>query len=240
MAELIAHHLGTTHQTVAGVMNGMADVFSGSPQVVTQVRRFAFDGLVALLECVSRLVQMITCTVDTVNKTIGPLANPVLIGANSITGARGRWTILTHHQPQQPDRRQYSGNRVITNAEAQVGQERRPIALHEGQRLIEHLSWRKFAFQCINDVADARPLRVDFTLDGLRAFLRLGFEFTVHETFLRSASWSLFKASSVRSGLKLDGSNCFFPDCSMANPTIITTTPTISAASQGAMMMLRP
>ncbi|MNN77668.1 hypothetical protein D3C81_1941530 [compost metagenome] len=49
----------------------------------------------------------------------------------------------------------------------------------------------------------------------------------------------MFKASSVRSGLKWDGSNCFFPDCSMANPTIITTTPTMSAANHGAMNMLK-
>ncbi|MNL51007.1 hypothetical protein D3C87_1740710 [compost metagenome] len=111
--------------------------------------------------------------------------------------------------------------------------------MHQQQRLIEHLAGGKFAFQRVDDMPDVLPLRIDFTLDGFRALGRFGFEFAVHDTFLRKASWSLFNASRVRSGLKWEGSNCFLPACNITNPMTITTTPTISAASQGAITRLK-
>ena len=240
MCELIPHCLRTACQPIAGVVHGVTDVVSGGPQAVAQVRGLALDGLVAFLHGICGVVQAVPRAVNAVRHAIGPLADPAVLWTTAITDVRAWGAILAHHQPQQPHRGQHGGHRIVAHAGTQVGEERGAVALHHAPRLVKHLARGELAFQCIDDVANAGALRVDFTLDRFRAFFRFQFEFAFHETFLRRASWSLFKASRVRSGLKWDGSNCFLPDCSMANPMIITTTPTISAASQGAITIDRP
>ncbi|MNE94219.1 hypothetical protein D3C80_1921610 [compost metagenome] len=80
-------------------MHGMADVFAGSAQVVAQVRRFVFHTLVALLQGVRRLVQMLARTVDALAQAFGPLPDLVLCGGYGISRTRSRRTVLAHHQP---------------------------------------------------------------------------------------------------------------------------------------------
>ena len=166
----------------------MAEVLTGGTKVVAQVCGFAFQRLVTFFQRIGRLVQMVARTVDTVRQTIRPFPGPVLIGPGPIDRLRHRRPVLAHHQPQQTHRGQHRRHGVVAHAGAEVSDKRRAIVLHQAPGLVEHLTGGELALQLVDDVADAGALRVDFPFDLLGTLLRFEIQFSVLETFLRSAS----------------------------------------------------
>src|SRR5690606_35676225 len=142
----------------------------------------------------------------------------------------------------QADGGQHRGHRIGLDGVAQVAEELTTTALDVSQRRIDEFAGRQFAFQRMDDIADVGSLLLDLALQLCGIFLRFHISLVActHDVCPLTASLSFCMEWRVRSGLNEDASNFFLPAETMTSPITTTTPPTISAASQGAMISLRP
>jgi hypothetical protein len=105
--------------------------------------------------------------------------------------------ILSEHQPGNAHGGEQGRHRVVFDRGPEVAEKLTTVFLGEGQRLIDQLPRRQFVFQCIDDVLDVGPSRVDVALDCVRAVAGYALAvitaefivggkaaFDAHETFL--------------------------------------------------------